>query len=106
MAEVVIPITRVTREGEDLDTAVADGGDGLVIERNDGLVTLEVTGDGTLTVHKGASVGSATFAPDEVDLTGADRKRFGPYPPALYNRADGSVLVEASGTLVVAGQRI
>ena len=108
MAEVLIPVTRTSRDGEELDDAVADAGDGCFIWQNDGNVTIEVTAtqDGMLTVHKGASVAGATFEPDEKDVASGKSVWFGPYPPAMYNRADGSVLIELTAGLSVRGQRI
>lgn len=111
---VTIPVTRFLREGVDMTgagaSAVSDGGDGLQLLRNDGnmVIVVSVSGGGpqSLTIHKGASVGDATFEPDEHTIEPGSEYGFGPFPPALYNDANGSVMMEAGGGLLVYGLRI
>lgn len=113
MAATAIPTTRFVREGIDLTgagaAAVVDGGDGLELLRNDGNMVIIVSSVGSpqsLTIHKGASVGDATFEPDEHMIEPGNEYGFGPFPPALYNDANGSVMMEAGGGLLVYGLRI
>lgn len=99
MAEVEIPFAQVTRQGVEHEPGVSDAGDGLYLAANDGNKTVFVSGTGTFrAVPAPALAGWPDFAEEDITLSG-ETVEAGPWPPAVFNRADGSVLFEADAGL-------
>lgn len=110
MATSAVPVTGVDSAGVEAEAFASVTAD-MAVPSNDGLVRAELqnpTGsDLTFTVVRSATVGGRTIEPDEyVVPAGADSFWIGPFPPALYSQADGTVLMGGDAGLLVRGLRI
>lgn len=102
MARTAITVTETSRAGVAVPAQQAgDNAENMKLSWNDGKIVLELEASGgactfTFPVAVPASVDGQAIASKEVVLAEGEKKVVGPFPPGVYNRADGTVNVNVS----------
>jgi hypothetical protein len=107
MARVPVPVTPVSRDGAEVDTANEVPGDSVNghLFVNDGSTFLSVRnfdgvapGPQTVTIHIPRPLDGSGPTTDVINLAAVDGARYliGPFPKRIYNQADGRVYVDVS----------
>ena len=106
MARTVLTITNADPKGTTKPAAsAADNTNGNSLPYNDGHVVVEVNNPtgGALSVTFGipGSVGGFGITQDTVSVAAGATKLFGPFAPAVFNQADGTVAIDAAAGLTL-----
>lgn len=100
MARAALTVTKITRAGVAPPAQQnSDATNDHYIPGNDGTIFLEVTnvnaGEQDVTIITPGTVDGNAIADLVVPVPGSSAVRLiGPFPPAIYNQADGSVYVD------------
>lgn len=98
MPRVALTVQQVTRTALTPTMSAADSANGHQFS-NDGNVWLEVTTTGTtanLTILTPGTVDGLAIADRVIALPATGSRKIGPFPPDVYNQADGNVYVDLS----------
>ncbi len=107
-----IPIGVVDRvDGVNLDDLTPAGGSAIYVPDNDGNIILQITNSGGsaswVDVVPAATVAGFSLAPMRLTVAAGESIWYGPLPPFVFNRDDGSVLIyPADGGIGVVGLQI
>lgn len=101
MARTEIPVTTITRSGEDQPSQTdSDNGNGMFFAANNGRIILEVENTDAATQTIGialfVNVDGQAVTDKTMSLDAGDIKLMGPFPAAQYNQDDRSVNVNPS----------
>jgi hypothetical protein len=106
MSSVLVPIVYPGRTGAQLPSQVAGTAD-MYVANNDGLLLVEVAnptgGPLNVTFVATATFGDTTAASKTISVPAGETLWLGPWPPATYNSATGTLGIQAATGLLLRG---